>query len=369
MFRLARRNLLQDKARLLISLGGVALALLLILALDAIFAGAQVQLSAYIDYSGADIYIAQSGVKNMHMTASALSPTVAPAVGQIPGVATVTPILYASNVIVAGDTRSLAYIIGLDSNAAVGGPWKLAAGIARPQSGQAIIDRSVAREAAMVLGDTVEILGHTYRIVGLSEGTVNLTNSVAFIPRADFARSFASQDNTSYLLVTVKPGARADDVAAAIRAEVPNVSVMTRQQFSAEERRVVKDMSVELISIMNSVGFLIGLAVTALTVYTATFAKRKEFGVLKALGAGNRWLYGVVVASAFLSVGGGFVLAVLVVIGLAVLVPQVSSTLLLAVTWQSLLKVAVASLIIASVAAVLPVRQIAGLDPASVFRR
>ena len=41
----------------------------------------------------------------------------------------------------------------------------------------------------------------------------------------------------------------------------------------------------------------------ALTVYTATLARRAEYGVLKALGAHNRQLYGVVLTQALISVG------------------------------------------------------------------
>ena len=41
MIRLAFRNLFQNKIRLVISVGGVALALLLILSLDAIFSGVE----------------------------------------------------------------------------------------------------------------------------------------------------------------------------------------------------------------------------------------------------------------------------------------------------------------------------------------
>ena len=55
MIRLAFRNLFQNKARLIISVGGVALALLLILSLDAIFTGVERQVTAYINYSGADV--------------------------------------------------------------------------------------------------------------------------------------------------------------------------------------------------------------------------------------------------------------------------------------------------------------------------
>ena len=38
-------------------------------------------------------------------------------------------------------------------------------------------------------------------------------------------------------------------------------------------------MSADVISIMNVIGFVVGLAVVALTVYVATLARRREYGV------------------------------------------------------------------------------------------
>ena len=67
---LARRNLSQNRVRLVASIGGVALALSLVLALDAIFAGVSNQLTAYIDRAGADVWVGQAGVRNLHMVAS-----------------------------------------------------------------------------------------------------------------------------------------------------------------------------------------------------------------------------------------------------------------------------------------------------------
>lgn len=49
MTRLAFRNLFQNKIRMMISVGGVALALLLILSLDAIFTGVEQRITVYID--------------------------------------------------------------------------------------------------------------------------------------------------------------------------------------------------------------------------------------------------------------------------------------------------------------------------------
>lgn len=122
MIRLAFRNLFQNKARLVISVGGVALALLLILSLDAVFSGVERQVSAYIEHSGADVWVSQADVRNMHMASSSLPDSIEGKVKYVPGVASVTPILYLTNNVVAGDERNLAYIIGLPDNAEFGGP-------------------------------------------------------------------------------------------------------------------------------------------------------------------------------------------------------------------------------------------------------
>jgi putative ABC transport system permease protein len=86
MYHLALRNLVQNRTRLMVSTGGVALALTLILALDAILVGAERQTTAYIDHSGADVIVSQRGVRTMHMSASALPLAVVDAIAAVPGV-------------------------------------------------------------------------------------------------------------------------------------------------------------------------------------------------------------------------------------------------------------------------------------------
>lgn len=368
MLAIALRNLFQNKIRLLIGVGGVALALMLILALDAVVGGMESKLTAYIDYSGADIFVAQSGVRNMHMAASALPLSVKSQVRAVPGVASVTPVLYMTNVVVSGDNRHLAYVIGLPARATTGGPWRIVAGKALPGSREAIIDRGVAEQSDINLGDKIKILGEEFAVAGLSEGTANLTNSVAFITRADFARLRGDAATASYMLVSVVPGQSPDLVVQRIEALVHDVTAQTRQGFAAQERKVINDMSTDVITIMNLVGLLIGMAVMALTVYTATLARRAEYGVLKALGARTRQLCGVVLAQALISVGIGLVLGIGFTMALAKVVPYTGLNLFLQLRSAALLKVGATALAITAVSSVLPIAQIAGLDPASVFR-
>jgi putative ABC transport system permease protein len=172
----------------------------------------------------------------------------------------------------------------------------------------------------------------------------------------------------SYLLVTAAPGQQLDALAARLRTALPGVTVQRRAEFAAQERRLVRDMSTDLITIMNTAGFVIGLAVLALTVYTATHSRRREYGVLKALGARSSHLYRAVVAQALASVGLGFAAGVGVTLLLGALTPRLGSALALDLTMESLAKVAGASLAIAALSAALPIRQVANLDPAAVFR-
>jgi len=368
MLRIALHNLFQNKVRLAIAVGGVALAFMLILALDAVVGGMEAKLTAYIDYSGADIFVAQSGVRNMHMAASALPLSVKSQVRAVAGVSTVTPVLYLTNVVVSGENRHLAYVIGVPPKATSGGPWRIVAGKALPGSREAIIDRGVAEQSGVGIGDTVEILGEDFTVAGLSEGTANLTNSVAFITRADFARLRGEDATASYVLAKVAPGESPEIVARRIEALVHDVTAQTRQEFAAQERKVINDMSTDVVTIMNMVGVLIGMAVMALTVYTATLARRSEYGVLKALGAHNRQLYGVVLTQALISVGIGFALGIGFTLALSAIVPYTGLNLFLQMRSAALLKVAVTATVIAGVSAVLPIMQIAGLDPAMVFR-
>jgi putative ABC transport system permease protein len=372
--RVATRNLLRHRVRLAASVGGVALALSLVLALDAILVGVSNQLTSYIDRSRADVWVGQAGVRNLHMVASWLPASVVDEVAAVPGVGETTAILYVTDSVTFGagttdERTSLAYVIGLPDDALMGTAWEIAAGAALPQPGTAVVDRGAAESASTGIGDMVEILGRDLRISGLSEGTATLTNSVAFINAADFATARGDAPLVSFVLVRAVPGADPEALGAAIEDRVDGVTALTREAFAAEERGLVMDMSIEVVTIMNSIGFLIGLAVVALTVYVANLARRGEYGMLKAVGARNRFLYGVVLTQAVLSVALGLAVGVSFTLLLGAAVTRAGLNVELALSIASLTKVGALALLIAGLASILPIKQIAGLDPAVVFRR
>jgi putative ABC transport system permease protein len=367
MFRLAWKNLSQNRTQFLLGVGGVALALLLMLSLDVLLAGSEKDLVAYIEQSGAEIFVSQEGVKNMHMAASAITYADLRRAAHTQGVASASPILYTTSVVQAGDADVLTYIIGFDPDEPLGGPQNVIEGSRWLGRDEAIIDEAVARSQRIGLGDEIEIFGEEFTIVGLTKGLTNLINSVTFIHLKDF-EELRPGDAISYALLVLESGTDAVSVARAINSRKAEVLALPAAEFSREERQIIKDMSVEVLYIMNLSGLLIGLAVTALTLYTSTLRKKQEYGVLKAIGARNIHLFTVVAAQAILSMALGFVAAIglvwLLGKALPILVPGVG----LALTQKGITQVISASLIIGVVAALTPAWQIARLDPAEVFR-
>lgn len=368
MWHLAWRNLQQSRARFWLSAGGVGLSLTLVLALNAVVSGVEHQLAAYIERSGAEVWVAQKGIQNLHMVASTLPRAAAQRVAGVQGVASVTPILYVTQMVGLGQNREINYVFGLPPDAKAGGPWRVAAGKAIPGPGEVILDRSRAEAAGIGLGGEARVFGRRFRVAGLSEGTSGLLNYVAFVAFEDFARFRRTQGSLSYILVRVKAGESPQAMARRIEATVPGVSALSTSDFARQERKIIKDMGADAINLMNLAGFSIGLAVLALTVYTATLARRAEYGMLRAIGASRRHLYQVVLAQALLSVGLGLVLAVAFTLSMSLWLPWLGLGLPIQITANSLFQVGLASLLIAGLAAILPIAQVSRLDPAMVFR-
>lgn len=367
MFLLAWRNLSQSRTQFVLGVGGVVLALLLMLALDALLVGSEEDLVAYIQQSEADIFVSQEGVRNLHMAASAITPRDMVLASHADGVISVSPILYTTSVVETEKTDILSYIIGFDPDEPLGGPQQVVAGTTILDRDEAIIDEAVARSQGIGLGDEVDILGETFTVVGITKGLTNIVNSVTFIHIQDF-QGLRAGEAISYALLRVEPRHDSVEVARAIEARNENVTALTRAEFAREERQIIKDMAVEVLNIMNLSGLLIGLAVTALTLYSSTLRKRQEYGVLKAIGAKNHHLYSVVIAQACLSLALGFGVALVLVWLIGQVMPLVVPGVGLTLTRGALTRVFLASLFIGAIAALVPAWQVARLDPAQVFR-
>ena len=112
-------------------------------------------------------------------------------------------------------------------------------------------------------------------------------------------------DNVTYLLARCESPQRAREVAAELRALYPeDMVVYTAEEFSTSSRwywltRTKAGLAIGYAALL---GLLVGMVITAQTLYTATAANAKEFAILLALGI-PRWRISVMVVTQSFWVG------------------------------------------------------------------
>ena len=361
---LARRNLFQDRRRAVLAVAGIAAALLLVLVLDGIFAGTMQQVTAYLRNIPSDVVVSQRGVRTMHMSSSALPETVVKDVKQVPGVVSADGIRFTTSTLRSPTGGQLSYVIGYDTSTGTGGPWRMASGRA-PRAGEVVVDEVGAEQLGARIGGTVEVLGRFFRVSGLSSGGTSITNTTTFMPTGDFAAIRGPA--ISYVLVRGASNTSGSALARRIEAAVPGSTVQTKSEIVGQESRIVRDMSADILQIMSIIGFLIALAVVALTLFTATLSKLHEYTVVKALGANAGRLVRTVLAQALWSIGLGFVAALVLLFAVAALVAALTPNVRLAVETATVVRVAVAAAVAGGIGTLVPLRRLLRLDPATAF--
>jgi ABC-type antimicrobial peptide transport system permease subunit len=87
------------------------------------------------------------------------------------------------------------------------------------------------------------------------------------------------------------------------------------------------------------------------------------------MGVRNSRLFQIVVVQAMLTVAMGFLTALGISLLLSVVIPEVNDLIVLTISTSALLQLSVISALLAGLAALLPARQLAGLEPVEVLRK
>lgn len=369
MFKLAWANLTHERVRLAISVGGVALAIVLILILNGFFAGFQQQAVSYIRNQPAPIWLAQAGIENMHMVSSMLPPDALQRVTQVSGVKKAVGVLYATIAVQVGDALVPSYIFGIDPNDPFGGPWSVSEGSSDVSFNEVVIDQVLARRYGVKVGDSVSILGYKLRVKGLSRGTFGIASNMVFVNKTALAIGMGvTPQAASYIMVQPEPTANLNTLAADLSAVVPEANVMSQSFFISREQDLTQQMSADTLRAMNAVGYIVGLMVIGLTIYTATVERAREYGILKAIGADNRYLVGIVLIQSLMAAVMGYLLGILLSYGIVILADRIFPDVVILIEPSNWLREIPTLVIIVTLAALLPIRRVTRADPMVVFQ-
>ncbi len=359
---IARRNLLADKVKFLLALGGVTQAIVLILVIQSVHQGFRREYASFIGSLPGDAWVAQRGVRTLAFSNSFLTESTANDVATIPGITV---------------HRLYGRLVTYESDGGEEVPtytWALAPGgtltpeerRSVPEPGTIFIDRFLANEVGLSLGDVLEYEGREFTVARIGNVGNILFVQFAFVNPRDYSSALADLGAANYFLVSLEPAAP-DGVMEEIARRAEDSVVYTSEDFVRFAEQPNRDF-LHIVRVITVISFIVGLALLSLTIYSATIERAREYGIMKVLGASPLRLYRIVLSQsasiALLGFGAGVGLAFLFNRVAEDVVPEFATY----IRWQDVaLALAVAGAM-TFMASFLPIHRVARVDPASVFR-
>jgi putative ABC transport system permease protein len=362
----ARRQLLSEPAKIAVAVLAVGASVAFVLLLTGLRRGMGEQVTTYLRHQP-PVLVGQQGTRNFLSQTSVLPDSDIAKVARVPGVAEVTPVTQGYAMLALHGKHILTVLVGYEPGN-LGGPSSLAEGRA-PRDGELVIDETLANEHGLKLGSLLDVRGAQLRIVGLSSGTSGFMTPLAFTTRMT-ANELNDQPGTAtFLLVKTQPGVKPATLISRIDALVPGVSALERDELAAHDRSAFVGAFSGPLTAMTTIAGAVAILVIAITIYSATRDRSREYATLKAIGLTRAGLLRLVgfqsTVLALAGTGVGVVLALVAVRGVAAVAPKY----LIALTADDAIAMAVAALVFALLAGLVPARYLANLDPATAFQR
>ena len=331
MISLAGRDILHSWGKFALTGLGLGLLIGVTLSMAGVYRGMVDDARALLTNSGADLWVVQQDTQGPYAESSSLRDDVVRSVLGQTGVARAANVTYLTMQVRAGNTEVRAMVVGFEPGQP-GEPGYLVAGrhITRSHY-EAVADV----RTGFALGERIRIRRHDYSVVGLTRRMVSSGGDpMVFIPLKDaqeaqflkdndailnerartsanpalnrpgvpglleaIQASQANNRNVNAILVQVRPGVAAADVAEPVR-RWKHLEAYTRVQM--EEILVAKLIatSARQIGMFLVILAIVSAAIVAFIIYTMTLGKIREIAVLKLIGTRNRTIAGMILQQA-----------------------------------------------------------------------
>jgi putative ABC transport system permease protein len=375
MLRMLYRQLAFNLFRTALTVAALAAVVAVILVLEGLREGMLAQSRSVVMDRNADLIVTQSGIANMTAARSILPQFARLDVEATEGVAVAHPLTAIPIIYDQGGRRTPIFLLVYDTG---GGPRRLIAGRMPEVPRDIVVDRSVAKIHNLRLGDPFIVSDFEFRVAGIATGASVMFTPFAFIRfddlidfyfESDVAADISSFPLLSFLLIALESGADRAAVAARIEASVPAADVFMPETLADNDAALSRALFGPILGVLTTVGYLIGILVTAIVMFAAVHARRRNLGLLKALGFSPGFLSRSVVLEAVVLALIAIPFGALLAAGIAVLIEAaVPLYLILPIEPVPAMRTAIACLMFAVVGALAPVGLVRRIEPSLVFR-
>ena len=246
---------------------------------------------------------------------------------------------------------------------APGGAWSIGEGRAVADDDDIVIDSVLADRHDITVGDRIDVMGRSFDVVGLSSDAAGFMTSYVFVTHAASDQLFDAPGTTSYVLVGASDSGPVRD-----RLTAAGFNTLTDDQVATNAEELATGIFGGPLRLMVIVAFGAGTLIIALTAYTAITERTRDYGIVKALGGSRRRLVAMAVSQTFVLALLGLVAGGLLFLVGRELITTARPQFDVAVTSAAIVRASVAALVMALLAAIVPARRLARLDPATAYK-
>lgn len=374
MVDLARKNLLHDKLRFLITVSGVAFAVTLVFVQVGLFMGLLDNASITIEHLDADLWVTSRNTANVDF-AQTFPETAVQRVRSIPGVERADNlIVWFMTIALPTGSKEGTLVYALEDFKRWNLPWNVTEGNLEDlrRGRYFFLDESAEkRYGAFRTGEYREVIGNRLKIIGRTRDALSFSTTPISFMDYRLAQQMSPDElsgNTTYVLIKLAPGADLETVRRETQRRLPYNDVFTKVEWAERSRRYwVESTGLGLnLAMTVFLGCLVGIVVVAQTLYTSTMEHIKEFGTVKAIGGSNGTIYAILGKQAAISAVVGFLLGGAMAWFLRPAMASIGLKLIISSSFAA--TVAVGTVVLCLAAAMISFRKVAKIDPALVFR-
>jgi putative ABC transport system permease protein len=188
---------------------------------------------------------------------------------------------------------------------------KLAQGSWLPGTDGAVVGETIAQRNNLGLGKTLRLSPQvSLKVVGVLERSGAIADNVIYVP-IEAVRAVLGTTNYSSILLSIRSDRRAEAVAEAVEARIPGIDAQTAGDVLRFAERAVRISDLVRFGI-SLVALVVGGLLVANTVMMSVYERIREFGLMRAIGARQGFIFGVVLLEALLlGLAGGLLGVVL----------------------------------------------------------
>lgn len=365
---IVRRNLLHERGKLLLHVAGIAATLMLISLLLGFRDGMYSSITAYIDHTGADLIVSQLGSQGLFTANSALSSDLHENIETIPGTTDIDHILVGDTIFSHANIRLPVLVIGYNWETGFGGPWNIGTGRSLQGDNEILLDTWLAWRSGIDIGDQVSVLGNDFTVVGLTRETASWMSPYIFVSLTSAEDILQLSGDASFFLLRLSPDTNPDVIAATITTQFAGTDVFTPDEIASIDRKFIATIMDRPIVVMLLISAIISFAVMGLIIYTSIINRLAEFSTLKAIGSSNNWLRWLVIRETLTRTFMGFLLSVVISYLVAELIEYLWPQFTVTIRPELIPIIGLVAFVMALFAALLPIQQIASVDPSVVFK-